>query len=100
MSEIDERWLLQACEDKASDLLSDMLMGENFEWLCAEIERMLASKDQADIDGLEDLSIKDIAARVCDAEAERMMEAGDLDEAALDAAVGFAEDKYDRDMDR
>ena len=100
MSEIDERWLLQACEDKASDLLSDMLMGENSEMLWAEIERMLLSKDKADIDALEDLSIKDIAARVCDAEAERMMEAGDLDEAAMDAAVGFAEDKYDRDMDR
>ena len=100
MSEAPERFLLQACEDKASDLLSDMLMGENSEMLWAEIERMLLSKDKAAIDALEDLSIKDIAARVCDAEAERMMESGDLDEAAMDGAVGFAEDRYQRDMDR
>jgi hypothetical protein len=98
--EIPERYLEEARDNKASDLLHDMLMGENAEWLWAEIERMLGSKATEDRDGLEDLSIKDIAARVCDAEADRMMECGDLDEKAYDLAVGDAEDRYGREMDR
>jgi hypothetical protein len=100
MSEIPERYLEQARDNKAADLLHDMLLGENFEWLCGEIERMLLSKDRADIDGLEDLNIKDIATRICEAEADRMMECGDLDEKATDIAVGAAEDRSDYFQDR
>jgi len=98
--EIPERYLEEARDNKASDLLHDMLLGENAEWLWAEIERMLGSKDQEDIDALEDMSIKDIASRVCDAHADKLMERGDLDEAAYDIAIGAAEARHDRDMDR
>ena len=98
--EIPERYLEEARDNKAADLLHDMLLGENAEWLWSEIERMLSSKDQADIDGLEDLSIKDIAERVCERHADVLMENGDLDEAAMDLGVGAAESRYDRDMDR
>ena len=98
--EAPERYLQQARDNKAADLLQDMLAGENAEWLWNEIERMLLSKDKADIDGLEDMSIKDIATRVCEEHADVLMDRGDLDEEAMDRAVGDVEDRFQRDMDR
>jgi len=98
--EIPEEYLEQARDNKAADLLHDMLLGENLEWLWNEIDRMIMSKDQADIDGLEDLSIKDIAARVCEQYADKLMENGDLDEEATDLGIGAAEDHFDRQRDR
>jgi len=100
MSEIPERFLTQAYEDKVDDLVHDMKLGENSEWLWQEIERILASKDPADCASIDKLTLADLIERVCEQAAERMLDNGDLDEAAMDAAVGFAEDRYDRDMDR
>jgi hypothetical protein len=98
--EIPERYLEQARDNKLEDLIHDMKMGENSEWLWAEIERILASKDTADIDSIEDMTLADLIARVCEAKADKMMDDGDLDEEATDIAVGAAEDRSDYFQDR
>ena len=91
MTEIPDRYLEQALADKIDELAHDMLLGENAGPLFAEIERMTLSKDKADIDGLRDMSVADIAERVAENIAGRMLDNGDLDEAALDLASDDAE---------
>lgn len=85
--EIPDRYLEQALADKIEELAGDMLLGENAELLWAEIERMTLSRARADIDGLRDMSVADIAERVAEQIAGRMLDAGDLDEAACDLAA-------------
>jgi len=97
MTEIPERYMEQALADKIDELAGDMLLGENAEWLWAEIERMTLSKDKADIDGLRDMSIADIAERVAENIAGRMLDNGDLDEAAYELAVEDAESRFGGD---
>ena len=100
MSEIPERFLSEAFENKAEDLLADLLVGEgDIDGLCDEIKRMLFSQEKADRDALEDLTIRDIATRVCEKIAEQMMDDGDLDEAAMDLAIGASE-RYSEGTER
>ena len=100
MTEIPERYLEQALADKIDELAGDMLLGENAEWLWAEIERMTLSKARADIDGLRDMSIADIAERVAENIAGRMLDTGGLDEAAREFAVEDAERRADDRCDQ
>jgi len=93
MTEIPERYMEQALADKIDELAGDMLLGENAEWLWAEIERMTLSKARADIDGLRDMSIADIAERVAENIAGRMLDNGDLDDAAYELAVDAVESR-------
>jgi hypothetical protein len=95
--EIPEKYLEQARERRLDQLSHDMRLGENSEWLWAEIERMLESKDKADRDGLEDLSIADLIDRVCEQRVDKMMEDGDLDEEAAEIAQESAESYYEGD---
>ena len=97
MTEIPELFMEQALADKIDELAGDMLLGENAEWLWSEIGRMTLSKDRADIDGLRDMSIADIAERVAENIAGRMLDNGDLDEAAYELAVEDAESRFGGD---
>ena len=95
--EIPEKYLEQAREHKLDVLQHDMRMGENSEWLWAEIERILASKETADIDSIEDATIGQIIDRVCEARVDKMMDNGDLDEDAMELAQESAESYYEGD---
>jgi len=100
MTEIPDRYMERALADKIDELAHDMLLGENSAPLFAEIERMTLSKDRADIDGLRDMSIADIADHVAESIAGRMLDNGDLDEAARELAVEDAERRADDRCDR
>ena len=101
MSEIPERFLEQARERKLDILVSDMRHpGENSEWLWQEIERILASKETADRDSIEDMTLADLIDRVCEAKADKMMDDGDLDEDAMSIAIEAAESRADYFQDR
>jgi len=89
--ETPDRDLTQAYEDKLDDLIHDMKLGENFDLLTAEIMRMMDSKDKADKDAIEDMTLADLIERVCEKKAEQMLDDGDLDEDAMELAVERAE---------
>ena len=104
MSEIPEQFLDQAQAEKTEVLIDEMIDGDHGELLWAEIERMLASCTTGDKDAIKDMTLHDIIACVCEREAERMADAGELDEEAMECAVGYAEGmadaRYDAEKDR
>lgn len=104
MTEIPDRFIEQAQAEKFEELMDGMLSGENPEWVATEVDRMLSSKVSRDIFAVEDMTLKDIITSIAEREAERMADAGDLDEQALEIAQGYAEDmaswKYQEAKDR
>ena len=104
MTEIPERFIEQACAAKVEILIEEMLEGSHCKLLWAEIERMLLSKKTEDVDGVRDMTISDIIIVVAEHEAERMADAGDLDEDAQELSISYADGmggaRYDAEKDR
>lgn len=105
MTEVPEKYLEQARDDMVEEVTDDLCSGspDNAyqEDLWTVVESILLTADkQARMDAIEDLTIMDLIAKVAEVRADRAMDNGDLYEAAMELAVGDAEDRSDYFRDR